>query len=479
MNRYICFIGLFASLVFSAPQEALAQDQPPDCDYCKEKLHTLDALRAKLPADWTLQMEQEPVFHGKILTVQAGMEHPQTVLLVHGLGQYGFTDWVQVMTHLAQRYHVLTLDLPGFGYSDSPPGKYSPRNYAELLHWLLHRYSKGPAIVVGHSLGGAVALRFASEYPSQLDKLVLVDAAGILQRTAFVKQPVGSSLSVDEVPFFLKGTVARIKDLEDNAVDKITGLPDPTRFLRNDDAAWGDILDGHPGLNAGMSMAEENFSSAIYTLQTPTQIIWGAEDNIAPLRTGEMLARRLARAQLRIVPGAGHTPMEDPGSAAFQEILDLALATDPQPANHSEPASASTIDLRCQGKTGKTFSGDYREVRIEDCSGIKLQDVSAEHVVIRDSIIEMTNVQIHSQGIALDVINSELIATAGEISGETAIRADKSRIDLAGFKLDTSGPAVEVLRSSRLVGSANEIRSPDYTGYWQGNSKIEQAILTP
>lgn len=478
MNSYLRFTLLLASLMLTAHQ-VQAQDQLPDCDYCKDRLKTLDALRAELPADWKLQMEREPVFGGEVLTVQAGMEHPKTLLLVHGLGQNGFTDWMTVMPHLSKHYHVLTLDLPGFGYSDSPEGKYSPRNYARVLSWLLQRYSKGPAIVVGHSMGGAVSLRFASEYPALLDKLVLVDAAGILQRSAFVKQPVGSALAVDETPSFLKGTVAHIKDWENHAVEKITSLPDPTRLIQNDDAAWGNLLNGYAGLNAGIAMTEEDFSAAIYTLQTPTQIIWGEKDNVAPPRTGQMLTRRLHLAQLHILPGAGHTPMEEPGAAAFQAMLDTALENDPQPASQAEPSSPGETDLRCKGKNGLTFSGNYREVRIENCSGIKLQDLSAEHVIIKDSIIEMINVQVHAPGVAMEVINSELIATAGEISGATAIRADNSRIDMAGFKLDARSHAVTVKRTSRLVGSANEIHSPDYTGYWQGSVKIEKAVLQP
>jgi len=476
MNRYLRFTLLLACLMLTAHQ-VQAQDQLPDCDYCKDRLHTLDALRAKLPASWKLQMEQEPVFDGEVLTVQAGTEHPRTLLLVHGMGQNGFTDWVPVMEHLAERYHVLTLDLPGFGYSDSPAGKYSPRNYARVLVWLLQRYSKGPAIVVGHSMGGAVSLRFASEYPALLDKLVLVDAAGILHRSAFVKYPVTSALSVDGRPFFLNSVAARIKDLENNAVEKITGLYDPTRLLRNDSNIGGVLMSNYPNLNVGMAMTEEDFSAAIYTMQTPTQIIWGEQDNIAPPRTGLMLARRLHQAQLRTLPGVGHTPMEPDGIDAFQAMLDTVLDNEPQPAHHAAPDGKR--DLRCKGLSGKTYSGNYNEVRIESCTGIKLHDLSARHIVVRDSIVEMSNAQIHSNGLALEVINSELIATAGEISGTTDIRADNSRIDLAGFILDASDHAVEVQSSSRLIGSANEIHSPDYTGYWQGNQKIEKAVLQP
>jgi pimeloyl-ACP methyl ester carboxylesterase len=475
--RYVYLAFLFLTLI--SLQAAQAQDQP-DCEYCKEKLHTLEKLRKALPADWVLQMEHEPVFGSNILVIQAGLDNPQTLLLVHGLSQNGFTDWMSVMPQLARHYHVLTLDLPGFGYSDSPIGKYSPRNYARILSWLLQHHSKGPAIVVGHSMGGAVALRFASKHPGQLSKLILVDAAGILQRTAFVKQPASLPISVDESPAFLKGAVARIDDWGDNLVEKITGLPDITRPISPYEDLWGLIMSDHSTLNAGMALTEENFSDAIYNLKVPTQIIWGENDPVAPIRTGQMLARRLPQAQLHILPGVGHTPMEDSDDAAtFLTVLDDALTTAPRPVAHDEPITFGKKDLHCKNKVDRKFTGNYRNVIIENCSAVKLHDLSAEQMVIRNSIVEMTNVEIHAQDLALDVTNSDLVATAGEISGKTDIRADNSRIDMAGFKLNAREHAVQVQDSSRLIGSANLIDSPDYSGFWQGNQLVRNTALSP
>jgi pimeloyl-ACP methyl ester carboxylesterase len=91
-------------------------------------LQTLSALRNALPSDWRVQLEREPVFDSEVLTVQAGQANAQTLLLVHGLGNNGFTDWLTVMPQLARQYHVIALDLPGFGYSAKPRGKYSPAN---------------------------------------------------------------------------------------------------------------------------------------------------------------------------------------------------------------------------------------------------------------------------------------------------------------------------------------------------------------
>jgi len=77
-----------------------------------------------------------------MLTVRAGSKDAPLLLLVHGLGENGFTDWLPVMPMLARRYRVLAVDLPGFGYSSSPQAKFSPANYARVLANLLENVSK-------------------------------------------------------------------------------------------------------------------------------------------------------------------------------------------------------------------------------------------------------------------------------------------------------------------------------------------------
>lgn len=476
----ILTISLLCTGVVSAQQLAAPAPPPPACDYCKEKLHTLDALRRSLPADWQITTERDPVFGSDMLVVQAGMQNPQTLVLVHGLGQNGFTDWISVMPQLAQRYHVVTFDFPGFGYSASPSGKYSPTNYARILGGVISRHAKGRAIVVGHSLGGAVSLRFAGSNPAQVEKLILVDAAGILHRTAFVKYSARLPISVEQMPAFLKERVARIKDFGNDTVEKIFSGSDPTRLLSANETMWGSVMTNRTNVNAGMALVEEDFSADIPKIQTPTWILWGEADSVAPLRTGQMLAYRLPRAQLVTMPGVEHTPM-DPGTAQiFLPQLERALASDPQPAPQMEAPRSPLADVRCKGETDRLYSGYFREVIIDGCSAVKLQNLSAQRVVIVDSMVQMLNTRVRStSGSALEVVNSELIATAGEFSGDVAISADKARLDLAGIRLDARRTAVKVQRFTRVVGSSTEIRSPAFTGTWQGSKEIEMGDLAP
>jgi pimeloyl-ACP methyl ester carboxylesterase len=465
----------------TAPNPPASPPQPPPCSHCKAALQTVDALRAKLPSAWAVALEPEPVFRGEMLVVQAGRANAQTLLLVHGLGQNGFTDWLPVLPQLARTYHVVAVDLPGYGYSSSPPGKYSPRNYARVLEGVLARHAKGPAIVVGHSMGGAVALRLAADHPATTRKLVLVDVAGVLHRTAFVKHSATDPFPTDGLPEVLRDPVTRLKDLGRAAVEHLFGLPnDPTRVLRQSDLAWELALRNRTNVNAALALVDEDFSSAIHTLRQPTHIIWGEADTITPMRTAQVLARRVPSAQLRTMAGVGHAPMET-APDHFLALLHEALASDPPaaPARAKPPREAGDLDLACTGRVDRQFGGYYRNITLKGCNGVRLADLSAERVVIRDSIVQMQNVQIRGAEVALDVSNSEILVTASDVSGEIAIRADASRLDLAGVALLALDTAVEVKRRSRLIASVSEIRSPEYNGYWHDSVELEETRLNP
>ena len=460
------------------PRGRTADKPPPACTHCKERLQTVEALKANLPSDWTLAVERDPVFGGEILSVRAGLAQAPTVLLVHGLGQNGFTDWLPVIPQLASRYRVLAVDLPGFGYSASPPGKYSPKNYARLLSNLLARHANAPAIVIGHSLGGAVALRLAADYPAQVSKLVLVNVAGILQRTAFVKHSVVPA-SVESMPPILKEPAARVRDWGIAAVERVFGLPrDPTRVLRASDIAWALLLKDRSNVNAALALIDEDFSAAVHTVRQPVHVIWGEADTVAPLRTGQVLAKRLPRAQLLTLPGVGHTPMEA-APESFLALLAFALEAEPASAMDAGSATPGASDLQCNGQPERRYSGRYREVRLERCHGVRLVNLSAERIVIRDSSVQMVNVQVRGTGTAVDIADSGLVATASDFAGKVAIGADASRLDLAGVHLAATGHAVEAARRSRLIASVSRIESPAYTGYWHEDRELENAPLAP
>jgi len=119
----------------------------------KESKPTI-SLPNNMPEDWHYSYFQEPIFDSKIAILQTGMQHKQSILLVHGLGQLGMKDWYSTIPFLAKKYHIIAIDLPGFGYSEKPSGRYSPTNYALILNAVVETFSKQKLNVIGHSMGG-------------------------------------------------------------------------------------------------------------------------------------------------------------------------------------------------------------------------------------------------------------------------------------------------------------------------------------
>src|SRR3954462_12793806 len=99
------------------------------------------------------------------------------ILLIHGIGDNS-TTWSTVQTKLAQRFTVIAPDLLGHGKSDKPRGDYSIAAYANGMRDLLTVLDIERATLVGHSLGGGVAMQFAYQFPERTERLVLVASGG-------------------------------------------------------------------------------------------------------------------------------------------------------------------------------------------------------------------------------------------------------------------------------------------------------------
>jgi len=432
--------------------------------------------RSDYPPNWHFERLRDPVFGGEILVVEAGKTNPQTLILVHGLGQNGFRDWSLQIDALAAHFHVVALDLPGFGYSDVTAGRYSPTEYARVLAWLSARYGRGKVHVAGHSMGATVALRFAANYPQQVERLVLIDATGILERTAFLKHSAEIPVQLPEVPGLLRKFIAQLKDLSDSVVELSGYAPDPTGLLLKSDQAWNLMFSDAPSANAAVALIEEEFTEAVYTLPHATTIIWGEQDPVAPLRTGQALADRLPAAHLVTIADAAHVPMRSHPDALNRLMLDALLK--PLPARQGQPVPPdSQGDLTCRNQTGTVYRGRYRHIELDHCTAVRFEQVEAASISLNESIATFHQVQVEAQGVAIRARESVLRITAGSITGATAISADASRLDLVAVTLTGHETAVRSREGSRVIVSISDMRSPLFTGYVHGAFKVADATL--
>ncbi len=428
------------------------------------------------PEKWTNRVLVEPVFGSEIHVVETGQSNQQVVLLIHGLGKVGSQDWLKVIPALEDKYHVIAFDLPGFGNSGRPAGRYSPTHYAELTAWLVDNYIQNPVTLVGHSMGGAVALRFAASYPEKVEKLIMADTAGILERTAFLKHvgKIPLDTNVDSTALQKLGT--QLLDLGGSVVELSALTPDPTPLLQKSEKMWSMAFTKNPNGNAALALIVEDFGEAIKSMGVKTYIIWGEDDPVAPLRTGRVLAGRMPDASMQVIEGAGHVPMNS-HSETFNRLLIAALNDNWPKAVEQHGANGNTGKLVCDNEVGKTYSGHYQSVDITRCTGVKLWNLTADKLRVTDSVIEVVNSRISSDSVAVKTKESVLTVTNSTFAGRIAVKASGSRLDLAGVSLSGKDNAIQIETGSRIIFSVSDIQSSTYTGNVHGVFTAEDTYL--
>jgi pimeloyl-ACP methyl ester carboxylesterase len=217
------------------------------------------------------------------------------VILLHGWGVSG-ESLNGVAKALAERCLVLTIDLPGFGWSAAPPTAWGTRDYAAHLDRFMECAMLPSASVLGHSFGGRVALALAAWYPHRVRKLVLVASAGIRPRRGpgYYLKIMAAKLARRCASFPIFGRVGpRIA----------SGLVD-----------WAGSRDYR---RAGrmratlVKLVNEDMRSLLSSIRAPALIVWGDRDRDVPRSAMEIMARGIAGARLEVLEGAGHFPFVD------------------------------------------------------------------------------------------------------------------------------------------------------------------------
>ena len=216
------------------------------------------------------------------------------VLVLHGWG--ASIEAVEPITRgLAATCAVHAVDLPGFGQTGPPPVPWGAREYADWTRALIAALGLARPSIVGHSHGGRIAIQFAAEHPQLVDKLVLVDAAGI-------RAPRGLS-------WYRRVAMAKL------AKHVLNRLGPPGRAL-------GRRLVGRAASEDYAASAETmrpTFVRLVNTDLTPllpeirasTLLIWGEDDADTPLTDGQTMERLIPDAGLVVFEGAGHFAYAD------------------------------------------------------------------------------------------------------------------------------------------------------------------------
>ena len=256
------------------------------------------------------------------------------VVLVHGYSAsvHAWEPWV---ARLSGRYRLISLDLPGHGLTEAPPGYLSTGEAnAEIVDQLTRKLGVQRFVLAGNSMGGAVAWTYALAHPERLDGLVLVAAAGW-------PRPEGSQEGAPLVFRLLANPVGRAvlrrmdpaamarDGLEDAYLDK--ALVTPQLLTRYAELARApghrDILLTGGGSRA--TVTPQTFAA----IRTPTLVMTGEQDKLIPASDSRAFAAAIPGAKLVIYPDGGHVPMEQlPDRSAADMAAWLETLTSPPPS---------------------------------------------------------------------------------------------------------------------------------------------------
>ncbi len=407
----------------------------------------------------------EPIFQSQIYLYEAGINNTNSIVLVHGVGDRGARVWDYIIPKLAKRYHVITFDLPGFGRSSKKNVLYSPTLYAAFVKWVVDRYVDGPFVLIGHSLGGAVALRFASTYQRNLQRLILIDVAGILHQIVLTEYMAQLKLN-DWSSKMRLSPLDLMTQLSRYALDRIQRLPIDPEMAIGSASLRQKLFNADPAKIAGLALSNEDFSGLIERVTVPTLIVWGAKDSIAPIRIGKLLSAKIPNARLKVIPNVGHCPMlEQPEQ--FNRLILSALSTT-QIQNRTPKGDIGNRVGKCVSKNGMLFSGAYRHIEVLNSRDVRLVDVTAESLTITGSEVTIETSHIEGNEVAIKLNHSSLTATSVSIVADIAILASGSRMDLAGVNIVGRKAAVQANDKMTIIFSVSHVESPHTSGNIHG-----------
>ncbi|MEJ2794326.1 alpha/beta hydrolase [Iodobacter sp. LRB] len=415
---------------------------------------------ADYPPEWRYHLQDAPFFNGKVFVMQAGNPQHPSIVLVHGLGNRASRDWLTQIPRLARNYHVVAFDLPGFGLSGNNVERLSPAHYGQLINALIQQYTADQRVIlIGHSLGAAISLRYTYNHPEKVSHLVLIDAAGILQKTVYLDylSKLNFERSESNLPNMLINFATRkVNRLRSSLIETADDvLPDPSYLLHNTPVREHLFKNLHT-FNAALSLLDEDFTEAISHTQTPTDIFWGMSDPVAPLRTAYLLAGRMPTARLSLFANTGHVPMAERPDE-FAERLNSALTT-PVPEKTTWPAaSISSRNHLCNKSNHQRLTGAYDRIELNGCKQVYLYNLSARSLLISDSSVWLDNVQISSPDAAVISNRSQITATNSRIEGQPALSVDSGNLDFAGVSVHSQTMPIQARGRSKLYFSVSDV----------------------
>ncbi len=266
-----------------------------------------------------LSSKQVQIDNLQINYYEGGPADAETIVMIHGFGA-NRDNWLRFARHFTERYHVIALDLPGFGESSKADANYDVGSQTERLQAFLKALNIEKAHLIGNSMGGHIAALYAARHPEQVLTLALLDNAG-------VTSPKKSEM------------FERIERGEPNplVVRKAEDFDKLMNFVFVSPPPLPDSLKRH---FAEQSMANQEHYDRIFVqlreryiplepelpkISAPTLLLWGEQDRVLDVSSIEVMKPLLQKSSVVIMKDCGHAPMiERPEETAahYQTFID-------------------------------------------------------------------------------------------------------------------------------------------------------------
>jgi pimeloyl-ACP methyl ester carboxylesterase len=278
--------------------------------------------------------ERELRLHGHRVRCLVRGEGPALVLL-HGITSSAGA-WAPVLDALAAEHTVIAPDLLGHGDSAKPQGDYSLGAYASGVRDVLVALGVDRASVVGHSLGGGIALQLAYQFPERVERLVLV-ASGGLGREVHPLLRAATLPGADLVlPLVCRAGLLDAGAATGRALERaglrlspdLRGMAAGFASLADDGALRAFLHTARSIMDAGGQRVDA--SDRLYlAAEMPTLIVWGERDPLIPVAHARAAHAAMPHSRLEVLPGAGHFPFQDEPARFAAVVGDFLRTTEP------------------------------------------------------------------------------------------------------------------------------------------------------
>ncbi len=253
--------------------------------------------------------------------VEAGKGPP--LLFLHGLGGT-WKDWAENLPAFAATHQVMAIDFPGFGDSDKPEVKYSIDWFANIVENFIREKKLEGVNIIGHSMGGLIALELAARPNSRVEKLIVSDVVGIGDKSEFIsyamtKKIMGPETRWESFEKFLQGEFRAMVDgfIKDQ---KPKTARDFFESVPKNPLTGNPFLPMTPNVQMTASIIDFDIRPKLASIRQPTLILWGAKDPVAPPQDASLLKKEILQSKLILFPDSGHSPMIEHPSLFNQEL---------------------------------------------------------------------------------------------------------------------------------------------------------------